>query len=570
MRVQVKASLPLMTLAILGFMALGQGTARAATLVVDDDGVECPAAAFTTIQAAVSAAAPGDTIDVCAGTYPETVIVNKQVTILGAQSGVDARTRAVAETSESVVTGGMSLGANNVVVDGFLFRDTPYLPTLGGAAVYTSPDFSGYNVRNNIFRSNIFGLYLNSQGSAQTIVRHSFFDHNTQEGPGNGNAIYSDQGAHNVLVDENRFEGHFNAAMVFDRILPSDPNTLLIISDNASVDDRTLLALFRTTNADVLNNTFDGPDVEASRGSGILIGGSDTDVLIDGNVVTQATSGIRVANFAEAASTMVTVTDNSLTANDYGIRIANGGMSGQLEAHLNSITDNVTAGIQNDDTDPSEMVDAEKNWWGDPFGPSLQGPGSGDPVSLNVDFDPWCFNAQCTVFGIGGATSGDDTITGTSGNDVIYGGPGDDTIFGLGGNDQLFGEGGDDRLEGGSGNDVLDGGDHDDVILGGSGSDTATGGAGADEIRGGSGNDTLRGGSGRDEIFGGSGNDRLYGERGPDLVDGGDGNDFISGGSGNDRLQARDGQTDTVRGGTGSDTAEVDRRDNVSGVERRI
>jgi Right handed beta helix region len=53
-------------------LALGAGQAFAAQLTVDDDGAECQAD-FTSIQAAVTAASPGDTIRVCAGTYSEQV-----------------------------------------------------------------------------------------------------------------------------------------------------------------------------------------------------------------------------------------------------------------------------------------------------------------------------------------------------------------------------------------------------------------------------------------------------------------------------------------------------------------
>ena len=38
-----------------------------AVLQVDDDRVQCPGAAFTTIGTAVAAAAPGDRIDICRG-----------------------------------------------------------------------------------------------------------------------------------------------------------------------------------------------------------------------------------------------------------------------------------------------------------------------------------------------------------------------------------------------------------------------------------------------------------------------------------------------------------------------
>lgn len=49
--------------------------AAAATRYVDDDRAQCPQAAHTTIGAAISAAAPGDLVQVCAGRYAEQVVL---------------------------------------------------------------------------------------------------------------------------------------------------------------------------------------------------------------------------------------------------------------------------------------------------------------------------------------------------------------------------------------------------------------------------------------------------------------------------------------------------------------
>ena len=51
-------------------LALACGSAQAAvTRVVDDNRAQCPTATFTSIQAAVNASGPGDTVRICAGAY---------------------------------------------------------------------------------------------------------------------------------------------------------------------------------------------------------------------------------------------------------------------------------------------------------------------------------------------------------------------------------------------------------------------------------------------------------------------------------------------------------------------
>src|SRR5919108_5122516 len=62
---------------VMVFVLSGSRPALAADLFVDDDGVECPDAEFTTIQEAVDAAAPGDRIRVCPGTYDEQISITK-------------------------------------------------------------------------------------------------------------------------------------------------------------------------------------------------------------------------------------------------------------------------------------------------------------------------------------------------------------------------------------------------------------------------------------------------------------------------------------------------------------
>src|SRR5947207_6412273 len=99
--------------------------AAAATLTVGNASSLPCTGTYSTISAAVAAALPGDTIQVCPGTYNELVQVNKTLTILGAQSGVDARTRSVPVTSESVVSNGdgeLLILTDIEVIDGFILH----------------------------------------------------------------------------------------------------------------------------------------------------------------------------------------------------------------------------------------------------------------------------------------------------------------------------------------------------------------------------------------------------------------------------------------------------------------
>jgi pectin methylesterase-like acyl-CoA thioesterase len=61
--------------------------AQAATLCVNTGGT---GGCYATIQVAVNAASSSDTINVAAGTYAESVTVNKDVTIVGVGKGSDA------------------------------------------------------------------------------------------------------------------------------------------------------------------------------------------------------------------------------------------------------------------------------------------------------------------------------------------------------------------------------------------------------------------------------------------------------------------------------------------------
>ena len=91
---------------------------------------------------------------------------------------------------------------------------------------------------------------------------------------------------------------------------------------------------------------------------------------------------------------------------------------------------------------------------------------------------------------------------------------------------------------------------------------------GKDRLVGSSEGDSLRGRGGRDVLRGRAGRDCLAGGKGADRLNGGSDGDDLAGGPGGDRLNARDGDADSVRCGPGRDRAKVDARDRVRGCER--
>ena len=64
---------------------------------------------------------------------------------------------------------------------------------------------------------------------------------------------------------------------------------------------------------------------------------------------------------------------------------------GPLSITQSCITGNSDIAVANDS---GVTFDATNNWWGDPSGPSGVGPGTGDSVGPNVDYDPWLTNSR--------------------------------------------------------------------------------------------------------------------------------------------------------------------------------
>ena len=375
---------------VLGLMIFGGRRAEAAGLwyvsMTGNDANDCMSelTACLTLQAAIDKASAGDTIHVAAGIYPYAgvVNVNKTLTILGFQSGLDARTRI--EPLESILenSGGIYVTANDVVIDGFTVQNstsgafTGYGIALGGGT-------SGAHVINNIIQDNIVGLGLaNNVAGNQAVIQYNLFRNNTKPGPASGHGIYSDEyvagvgGVDDVLIDSNDFVNDNGAVTGTWGIGMS--NTNAVPFKNLQIQYNRIDSISPASRGMYFYNTDDSSIIANSirDKTNYAIGffGGNDGISIDCNTILSSNRGIYVGDSFTGQNTTIDANDNNIQGNaTAGLEVASGTYTG---------------------TPLPGRLDAENNYWGSEDGPTTPtepfGPENRviDPDGV-VDYTPW-------------------------------------------------------------------------------------------------------------------------------------------------------------------------------------
>lgn len=488
---------------------------------------------YTTINQALAAAVNGDTIVVSPGTYNESLVINKQVTILGdgpagsviikgtfAQDngipvGTDVATwlkTAPGYTGDTGVTiNADNVTLNNLTVENFQ-TDIGGLNNAERTAAMTNT-LNNLSLTNVTMQDTVTGFLkddgttlnnLNMQGGG---VNDSLFgiyfanDVPTPDDPINhtGDAVNTTiNGASFSNIDE---KGIYAETMQgnssLDNITMNDVGNYGGVPANganhANGNGIDLNLKFHTYvgNLDLTNNnlTNTGNSPNGQNGAVVVEGRDDPGHPVYG------------PNPADVSGLNVTITGGTIDGSPSGVRVG----------ELNKV-------------DPAHNV----------TGPAITIDGTVITNTPNGQVENHS-NSLMTVIG----TNGDDTYA--SDQTAVSTGP----IFfqGLGGNDTLTGGTGDDTLQGGTGDDTLDGGtggvdtaDYTDATQnglvvnlldgtssgGGDGNDTLFN---IQNINGSSFNDTLVGDGNDNLLAGGDGNDILYGHGGNDILVGGNGTD---------------------------------------------
>ena len=213
--------------------------ASAATLTVGAGGQ------FKTIQQAVDAAKPGDTVLVAAGTYTENIVVNKSLTIAAADRTARPTVKA-ADSGKDVFL----LTSSGVHIDG--------LALVGGASGVEIQQTSNCVVTNCTVNGNVFGVYL--VGATANEVSANNLN-------SNGFGIYLDESAGNKLSSNSALHetGGGGNATYSDGIYLFYSNSNHVTQNNLSANHVYGISLFHSSGNDISNNTISADELIGVR-----------------------------------------------------------------------------------------------------------------------------------------------------------------------------------------------------------------------------------------------------------------------------------------------------------------
>ena len=411
----VRSTRRVLAAALLCVIVVGvHGASAATTHWVNDDGVNpsppgtsCINAGYTTIGAAVAAAMPGDTIMVCAGTYVENIVLNERLTLLGAQAGVNACGRVASESIvtpliAAVMTVELDTGSAGTIIDGFSF--------VGGTRAIVSDtgpidDLQLLNNRIRQFTGN--GVFLDDNGLNITANQNEI-DGTTKVG---GGALFH--------LDTDNFDGFW---FTNNCVMNGATATGFFVDGNRNVDQSTAGARQPRFIGNFIDNNLTGANLGSrawgdgpignntfsdNRSDG-LQGGPRNSVISANTFDSNGRSGLALTSFGNTTdpargAQFNDIRQNCFTGNGFVVPVSGAGISFSASQFPGTISTNVAnennifGNLVGARYAGPETIDAERNWWGSPTGPthSNNPGGTGDlvvdngPLAGGIDYDPF-------------------------------------------------------------------------------------------------------------------------------------------------------------------------------------
>ncbi len=354
----------------------------------------------TTITAAVALAVNDDTIFVCPGTYAETVALTSLNNFTLTGSDPNDRPR---------ITGGIVWGAGmvGVTLQDIEVTDTDGFVINGGSVTDLTMDNVEIDGGNVPGQHGVGGGQLNGDidiHDSQFINIPNWVVLDTRSGSGGATEGSS--------MDVVNFSDNYlsnNGGHVAFRGTIGDETTSVTISGNTAEDypdaptnnSASVFKVFYSLQTDFTDNVISNIGTLQTSiggfpyGTGLMPRNAGP-LTITGNTFADSVQGIALeprsttsGGFPDGVTSGGTISNNQFTGNTQGIFITATNHPNSTLGALNIEFNNFEGNTEAIDNNSATVLDAEDNWWGDPSGPGPVGPGSGDPVSANVDYDPW-------------------------------------------------------------------------------------------------------------------------------------------------------------------------------------
>ena len=401
---------------------------------------------YPTIQEAINAADPGDTILVPPGTYNESIIIGKQITLIG-------------EGKENTVIVGRGVGdviyvsSDGVKISGFTIKGSGnrYIsPFEGGDAGIKLDGVENCVISNCIVTENNLGIFLNS--SDNNIIENNTCYLNRKDGihlrfsnnniirgnnctsNGGHGGIYLNPSSSNNLIENNicnfnadhgiKLQGSSNNNILRNNICEynwnagiflrgSNNNTLIGNICFGNRNNPGIMLHYHNNNNTLINNVCNSNDegivLQNSSNNNILINNTCLDNRARGigimwssnnNTIIKNTLSSNGEGILIESSSYNKVYYNNILMNWRGIQIIGENSTGN-EIHQNNIIRNEEWGLLNN---APIKVNATLNWWGSPHGPEVcqfvEDTDTEDPEEIqgNILYEPW-LTEPYTMFG---------------------------------------------------------------------------------------------------------------------------------------------------------------------------